>query len=375
MRDHAGAAHVSAVGARDLYQARIDRQRREAVLLAIPVDQPHEARSASSAEVTGAASSASISTAMRSGGSSPHQTGKLAMTLGPIDASLVAPFTDPEVFASVCWPRMQAAAGTWVLLASFALACSIEPNYTNPDGPRCYGDYAAGEPELGDVLRAVSYNLEFGREVETAIAALETEPLAGADVILMQEMEAGGVEAIAAALGLRYVYYPASVKHGRDWGNAVLSPWPMRDYRKVLLPWADPYTNSRRIAVTATLEIGGVDLAVYSTHTATPSLGLGARLDQIEAILDDAGDSAPVAIGGDLNTADPGSGGQVRELFGDRGFDWASDGATDTGSAFGSDATLDYVFTRGLTPRRSGTFAGDSGSDHQPIWVELEPPP
>lgn len=269
---------------------------------------------------------------------------------------------------------MQATLGIWLALAPLTLACSIEPNYTDPDEPRYACDHTEDEPVLGDVLRAVSYNLAFGREVEAAIAALRTEPLAGADIILMQEMDADGVDAIAVALGLRYVYYPASVKKGRDWGNAILTRWPLRDDRKVLLPWADPYTNSRRIAVTATLEIGAVDLAVYSTHTATPSLGLGARLDQIEAILDDAGDSDPVAIGGDLNTADPGSAGQVRELFDDRGFAWASDDATDTGTAFGSDATLDYVFTRGLSPRRSGTFAGDAGSDHQPIWVELEPP-
>lgn len=271
-------------------------------------------------------------------------------------------------------PRSHATAVPWLALAPLALACSIEPNFLDPDEPRYDGDHTSGEPVLGDVLRVVSYNLAFGREVEAAIAALETEPLAGADIVLMQEMDDDGVEAIAAALGLRYVYYPASEKKGREWGNAILTRWPMPDDRKVLLPWADPYTNSRRIAVTATLEIGAVDLAVYSTHTATPSLGLGARLDQIEAILDDAGDAAPVAIGGDLNTADPGSAGQVRELFGDRGFDWASDGATDTGTAFGFDATLDYVFTRGLTARRSGTFEGEAGSDHQPIWVELEPP-
>ena len=134
----------------------------------------------------------------------------------------------------------------------------------------------------------------------------------------------------------------------------------------------DPYTNSRRIAVTASADLGGTArLAIYSTHTATPSLGLGARLDQIEAILDDAGDAAQVVIGGDLNTADPGSAAQVRELFDEWGFDWASDEATPTGTAFGSDATLDYIFARGPAAGASGTFDGEAGSDHKPIWVEL----
>jgi endonuclease/exonuclease/phosphatase family metal-dependent hydrolase len=254
------------------------------------------------------------------------------------------------------------------------MACSIEDNYLDPDGP-CYDeDHAISEPVLGDAIRVVSYNLEFGRKVGTAIDVLGSGELADADFILMQEMEREGVDAIALEHQLRYFYCPASVKKGRDWGNAILSRWPLLDFRKVLLPWADPYTNSRRIAVTARVELGGTDVLVYSTHTATPSLGLGARLDQMETILDDAGDAATVIIGGDLNTADPDSGDQVLDLFADHDFTWASDDATGTGSAFGFDVTLDYVFARGLEASASGTFDGDAGSDHKPIWVELEPP-
>ena len=300
-------------------------------------------------------------------------------------------------------------------------ACTIEPNYLDPDGPRYVCDYTSAEPDPGGPLRVVSYNLAFGRNVPAAIAALETGPLAGADLVLMQEMDAPGVDQIAKALGLRYVYYPASVKHDQDWGNAVLSRWPLVEDHKLLLPYADPFSNSRRIATAARIDIGGREALIYSTHIATPSLGLGARLEQLETIIDDAGDAGvaghtgdtcdagvaadaadaadtpdsddatdaafaadgddaadasdlPVLIGGDLNTADPGSAGQVRDLFAGRGFAWASKHATDTGSAFGFDATLDYVFARGLEPQGSGTFAGDSGSDHQPIWVELAPP-
>lgn len=260
------------------------------------------------------------------------------------------------------------------LVASSATACSIEPNYLEPDWPRYEEDHAIVEPELGDVLRVVSYNLEFGREVGKAIAVLDQAPLADADFILMQEMEHEGVDAIALEHELRYIYYPASQKNGRDWGNAILSRWPLLDVRKIRLPWADPFTNSRRIAVAARVELGETELLVYSTHTATPSLGLGARLDQMETILDDAGDAATVIIGGDLNTADPDSGDQVLELFADHDFTWASDDATGTGSAFGFDVTLDYVFARGLEASASGTFDGDAGSDHKPIWVELEPP-
>jgi len=261
-----------------------------------------------------------------------------------------------------------------VLVLLAATACSIEPNYLDPEGPRFAGDHAVGEPVAGETIRVVSYNLAFGREIEKAIAALGREPLAGADVILMQEMESVGVDEIAAALQLRYVYYPASIKNGRDWGNAILSRWPLGADHKLLLPHADPYSDSRRIAVAAEVELAGRPVLIYSTHTATPTLGLGARLDQLDAILEDAGDAGATLIGGDLNTADPGSAGQVKETFADHGFAWASDGATDTGSAWGVyDTTLDYVFARELTGLASGAFDGDAGSDHKPIWVELAP--
>jgi endonuclease/exonuclease/phosphatase (EEP) superfamily protein YafD len=258
----------------------------------------------------------------------------------------------------------------WVALACLA-GCALEPNYLDPAGPRYAGSAAGGEGSPGPVLLVVSYNLAFGLEVQKAIAALQTPPLSGADLVLMQEMDPAGVERIATTLDLHWVYYPASVKHGRDWGNAILSRWPLVGDRKLLLPHADPYTNTRRIAVTARARLGGRELLVYSTHIATPALGLGARLDQIQTIVDAAADLTPALIGGDLNTGDPGSADQVRDLFAARQFVRASEMANGSGSRLGARITLDYLFARGLTASASGTFGGDAGSDHQPIWVTL----
>lgn len=262
----------------------------------------------------------------------------------------------------------------YAYIALLVAGCSIEPNYLDPEGPRYAGDYIVDTPVAASRFKIVSYNLQLGREVDTAIAILSTGPLASADVIVMQEMRPDGVDRIAAALNLAYVYYPASVKKGGDWGNAVLSRWPLTGDHKVLLPYADPYTNTRRIAVAAHIDVGS-GLLVYSVHTATFSLGLGARLDQAETILLDAAtQSGPIIIGGDLNTADPGSQDQTTELFADYSFHWISDDATDTASALGIiDLTLDYVFGRGVEPVASATFTGDAGSDHRPIWVEIEP--
>lgn len=261
----------------------------------------------------------------------------------------------------------------WCGMLLALCACELDQPYLDPDGPRYAGDYRQGEAAESATIKVVSYNLEFGREVDVATAALETEALGGADVVLMQELHPDAVDRLAAALSLAYVYYPASVKNGQDFGNAVLSRWPIQGDQKVLLPHGDPYTNSHRIAVSATLDISGRPLRSYSTHLATPSLGLGARLDQLEAIArhaDFAG--GPALIGGDLNTADPGSASQFEDLLGDYQFRWASSDATDTGTSFGQSATLDYVFARDVAAQSSGTFAGEAGSDHRPIWVVLD---
>jgi len=260
------------------------------------------------------------------------------------------------------------------LVALGLCGCTLEANYLDAVGPRFAGSHAAGPQAPANGLLVVSYNLAFGREVDRAIGALQQPPLAGADLILMQEMDSEGVDRIAAALKLHWVYYPASIKMGRDWGNAILSRWPLSEDRKLLLPHGDPYSNTRRIAVAARADVGGRPVLVYSTHIATPSLGLGARLDQIQKIVDDAAGAMPAVIGGDFNTGDPGSRDQVLEIMRVGRFAWASDHAKDSGSRLGFRITLDYVFARDLAASASGTFGGDAGSDHQPVWVELAAP-
>jgi endonuclease/exonuclease/phosphatase family metal-dependent hydrolase len=266
-----------------------------------------------------------------------------------------------------------------LLLGLAACRCALAPNYEDPAGPRYAGDFVTAAPVPGELLRVVAYNLALGEEVDIAIAALSTPPLAQADVVLMQEMDAGGVERIARALGLRYVYYPAFVQRdGDDFGNAVLTRWPILADRKVLLPHYDPYVHSRRAGVLTVLDLGGGRPAVVgSVHTATFLTGLGARLDQAQAMRDavDATDAAPPGalrlVAGDFNTPDPGSLDQTVALYAERGYAWASEGAGPTGHWLLGSFTSIVAFARGADTRARGVYAGESGSDHQPIWVEL----
>ena len=121
-----------------------------------------------------------------------------------------------------------------ILLLSLLVAaagCRTGRNYP-AEGPRYAGAAPAGVAtpapvEHGPVpLRIVSFNIERALRVDTAIEVLRGEDgTRGADVLLLQEMDAEGTQKVAAALGMSYVYYPGtlSFKTQRDFGNAVLS--------------------------------------------------------------------------------------------------------------------------------------------------------
>lgn len=263
------------------------------------------------------------------------------------------------------------------LLASalFFTGCGTLPNYTEAEGPRYSASYATQRVSAGGPLKVVSFNIRFGEAIDAAIDELTHKAaLSQADVILLQEMDATGVDRVARALGLAYVYYPASVHtNGRDFGNAVLTPWSITGDRKVLLPHESPANGQRRIAVETTIATDRGTIRAYSVHLETPWLGLRGRLDQARTVLEEAvALGGPLVIAGDFNTGDPGSLDQTRALFENAGFVWASRGVGATSSGL-FETALDHVFTRGLEPLQSGKEV-TRASDHLPVWVDLRLP-
>jgi endonuclease/exonuclease/phosphatase family metal-dependent hydrolase len=260
----------------------------------------------------------------------------------------------------------RAAVGCLVLVA----ACRTGIDYPSTTGPR----HAGGPPGTvlairaqPETLRIVSFNIEFARRIDGAIALLTSDPaLRDADVILLQEMDANGTKRVAAALGMWYVYYPAIFhrRTRRDFGNAVLARWPIVDDAKLVLPHPSRYARTHRIATRATLQIGASRVRVYSTHLGTlADIGSGRRREQLRAILADAAHHPLVIVGGDLNEAGIG---RVAE---EAGYGWPTrDGPRTT--RFGR---WDHIFLRGLTspgPRASGTVVEGRGiSDHRPVWA------
>src|SRR5262245_25617972 len=246
-----------------------------------------------------------------------------------------------------------------------AAGCKTATNYLDPSGPVYRGGSASAAPEYKDI-RVVTFNIEFGMHVDRAIAALEDHPaLRGADLVALQEMDAPGVAKIAAALHMNYVYYPVSLnpKYGRDFGNALLSPWPIEDTRKILLPHTSRFLKQGRAAASARVRIANRDVHVYCFHLGSPfGAGPAGRRERAEVLLPDARNVAgPVIVAGDFNSHG------IGERFEAEGFSWPTRDVGKSVRGF----SYDHIFVRGL--RLQGTQAGvahevKDASDHRPVW-------
>ena len=220
--------------------------------------------------------------------------------------------------------------------------------------------------------------------------------------------------------GYHWVYGPAVDLDGgspgvrTQFGNMVLSKWPILASRLLLLPGIRAYdrTYIERCALEAIIDIPGGPLRVYSVHL--DHLNSRHRLAQIESLraivlaasvtgtsvtgpdwrlFEPPIPSVPIAgeavVLGDFNLL-PGSG-EYDELVGTEDWDGrriiTDDRLVDTWTLMGHDVgdgstwrggdtavKLDYIFvTPGIADRVVGTYidTGAVGSDHQPLWMEL----
>ena len=149
----------------------------------------------------------------------------------------------------------------------------------------------------------------------------------------------------------------------------MLSPWPIEDAHKILLPHLGRFARRGRIATRALVRHPSGPVRVYSTHFGSFwDTGEGSRRDQAASILDDAEASPdPVVVAGDFNS------GKLAPLFEKRGYCWLTREIGHTISRF----SLDHVFVRGLCaggegrPRAGVARDVKDASDHRPVWVVL----
>ncbi len=264
-----------------------------------------------------------------------------------------------------------------IVILLFLCGCAHEPLFTESD-LRIYSGSGSGvKPAASDSLVCISYNIAFSEKLDQALLDLAQETLPQQpDVLLLQEMDAEGTTYMADRLGMNYCYFPSFIHphHGRLFGNAVLSPWPLSQVRTVSLPHANPLTDNYRTALAVDVQMERGIVQVVSAHNATLIVDLDKRVQQVVVMRDSlVSPTGPVIVGGDFNTGTNYEGMLFRRVMRQAGFREArpAKGRTARGGPldfFGYHLKLDHIYYRELEFLSSGVCRETSASDHFPIW-------
>ena len=180
------------------------------------------------------------------------------------------------------------------------------------------------------------------------------------------------------------VYFPSGVhqKYERDFGCAVLSPWPLEEPRKLVLPHAARVQRSAAVGHLGRRRARGASAsACYSVHLPSPlAISGGSRREQLARSRRGRGRrrNGPVVIVGRLRLARQGRGARPGPASpGDARRRRARRASASSASAW-LGSSYDHVLAegcgvagRGRRRDRRGRTAG--ASDHRPIWAVLVP--
>jgi endonuclease/exonuclease/phosphatase family metal-dependent hydrolase len=231
-------------------------------------------------------------------------------------------------------------------------------------------------------FKIVSYNIRWrGGEELRALAKLlrEDKEIGGALLIGLQEVDRAKertahehtARVLADALGMNYAWAaPPSMNDEEETGVMLLSPYPLQDVTRIVLPAPGP-GGRRRVALGATLKLGASEVRVYSVHAET-RIKVAQKIAQQQAVLDDLKQHANITravILGDFNTWEATAADKTGKLFGGAGFTSALDNDRATFHTFIIELKLDWLWVRGLNPTASGIARHIELSDHWPVWA------
>ena len=267
----------------------------------------------------------------------------------------------------------------FIALTTFHLliSCGNIKNYTDSNFPKFSGNYTDIIKNETNNLKVVSFNIKFSNNTKQAIEELSTnKDLNNSDIILLQEMDETDVAFMAKKLKLYYLYFPACLqRYNKDFGNAILSKWPMRNSFKLILPHKNPINNQQRIASAADLLVGNKTIRVYSIHTEVAVLSVEDRVAQVNAVIRSIPDSIDhVIVGGDFNTLLSTTTKRIDKLFNNKNLYQATKDisfSTKMGPLGLIHLKLDHIFVRGMSVTDSGVYEESTASDHLPIWADF----
>jgi endonuclease/exonuclease/phosphatase family metal-dependent hydrolase/GNAT superfamily N-acetyltransferase len=246
----------------------------------------------------------------------------------------------------------------------------------------------ADAPKAPVDIKVVSYNIRWrgGDKLEELIKLFKHDSeIGGASIVGLQEVDRNKqrtsnlntVRLIAEKLGRYYAWAaPPTSKPGmeEETGVAILSSYPLTDVRRIVLPHPGP-GRRRRVAVGATVDIGGTPLRVYSVHSENRA-PVKKKIEQTKAVLEDLAHYPKhmrAIILGDLNTWESDSVKKTSELFVRENFTtpFANGKSTflRTILLIPIRLKLDWIWLRGLEATSHGIDKKISLSDHWPLWT------
>jgi endonuclease/exonuclease/phosphatase family metal-dependent hydrolase len=125
-----------------------------------------------------------------------------------------------------------------------------------------------------------------------------------ADIVALQEVVGAGshggghAEALGAALGMGWLMAPARLLRGHQFGNAVLSRFPIVEHAEQDLTWK---TCEPRRLQRADILVDGCVLHVYNVHLGTAILERRYQAERLVAAVADRHVNGPKLVLGDFN--------------------------------------------------------------------------
>jgi endonuclease/exonuclease/phosphatase family metal-dependent hydrolase len=236
-------------------------------------------------------------------------------------------------------------------------------------------------------LNVLTYNIHHGQGIDGVfdlerVAATIDE--SGADLVGLQEVDKHWSARsdwedqpawFAWRLGV-HVAYAANLdlpplnpgEPRRQYGNAILSRFPIKDFHNTLLPKYP--RHEQRGLLEATIEVRGNDLRFADTHlTANNNVE---RLDQAERVVELLGASEqPTVLVGDLNARPETP--AIARLTAHWRDSWTEVGIGPgyTVTADNLTARIDYVLHGDHLLARAAAVISTHGSDHLPVFAQL----
>ena len=251
-------------------------------------------------------------------------------------------------------------------------------NLIETGGPRKSTSATSAPTEL----TVVTYNIRWraGDQLEQIAGWLKERKPA---IVALQEIDrarkrtgnANTARALAEQLGMFYAWAaPPSVKptDEEETGVELLSPYPISDVARIVLPNQGPGGRSR-VALGATIHLGTIKVRVYSVH-AENRLPEPRKVEQLNAVLADLErwpKSTPAIVMGDFNSWERPMIDRVRELFTKAGFTTPFPDGRATFQRqiviFDLELKLDWIWLRGFESKSFDIDRSFTVSDHFPL--------